>query len=124
MYGLNFLTINHTITAGEELFISYGEQTQQNLKTLASYGFATDDPEQIDDIITFEKSELVRACMARLGFTRKICSLKVELAFETFEDKDWVDVQCNAETHVTKMIIGGASDDEESCKSSILNGPY
>lgn len=89
------------------------------MKTLASYGFATDDPEQIDDIITFEKSELVRACMARLGFTRKICSLKVELAFENFEDRDWVDFECNAQTQMTKIIIGGASDDEESCKSSI-----
>ena len=62
--------------------------------------------------------------MARLGFTRKICSLKVELAFETLEDKDWIDVECNAETQITKMIIGGAADDEESCKSSILYGPY
>ena len=94
------------------------------MKTLASYDFATDDSEQIDDIITFEKSELVRACMARLGFTRKICSLKVELAFENFEDKDWVDVECNAQTHMTKMIIGGASDDEESCKSSILDRKF
>ena len=46
--------------------------------------------------------------------------MKVELAFEMVEDKDWVDVECNLESDMTKIIVGGATDVESTCKTFII----
>jgi len=92
------------------------DNTLQNIRTVQSYGYTTNDFSQLEERIDFYVEELVQACRVRLALSEKICRLRVEHGMEMNEnERSYINHECEMDLAVVSHVVNnGMLDNEDS----------